>query len=628
MKKFNEKLHGLRGISVIAVLLFHFFPSFWKSGFIGVDIFFILSGYLVSKSVLHELQDKPRILEFIKSFYSKRFARIYPTLILVSSISFMFSLLFTQDAKLPRLVKDYSMAMLGVSNIGFYMSASDYFAKSSEYNFFTQTWSLGIEEQFYVGFSLIILLSLVLFKKNLKKGLIFTFSIIACSSFTLLFFTNDRNATFYLLPFRAWELSTGVILSLIRIRKLRLNECFVENLSAFFLLILFISSSRRLFPIPYLLALALPVVMIIYVSEYSEKKSILSFRIFQYFGTISYSLYLIHWPILVGINYLFDLSFVSGIIGFAFSVLLSIATYQSFEKPLLKFFRIKRKESLIIFSMVLCIFCMLLFAHDKFQRNIFSIYSISGVKEIKDWQEELECHGKLDMKKLENPFEFCLKPKNTTSTVFLTGDSHAVQLSFALKVAFPNSEVLYANFEDEKDVYSFTRSEIRPTFEVFDRIKSYAKEGDSLFLTFSSKRLKNINQEQLNLGTEVWRQNIQYFSDLGITIYLILDTPHFEPNSSFDRCVIDFILFKREACNLPFRMTKVQRQKQDEFYQRFMHIKNVKVIDLNPFFCDEEVCKFIVDDKIRFFDFHHLTEQTSKELGTYLKNIEELDKQD
>ena len=160
---YRDELDGLRAFAVIAVIINHFNKNILESGYLGVDIFFVISGYVITSSLINKRFDKFKI--FISSFYIRRIKRLLPALMFyVLPISLLIWIL---DPAAKESLRTGITSMFGISNLYLFSNAVDYFANSTELNPFTHTWSLSVEEQFYLIFPIIFWLSS--FKSNKSK---------------------------------------------------------------------------------------------------------------------------------------------------------------------------------------------------------------------------------------------------------------------------------------------------------------------------------------------------------------------------------------------------------------------------------------------------------------------------
>ena len=147
-KSYRQEIDGLRAFAVIAVIINHINSSALRSGYLGVDIFFVISGFVITSSLLRRKSNN--FFNFISDFYSRRIKRLIPTLVVfILTTSFLISL-FNPSSEIP--IRTGISSLFGVSNIWLYIEADSYFANSSLYDPFTHTWSLSLEEQFYFIF--------------------------------------------------------------------------------------------------------------------------------------------------------------------------------------------------------------------------------------------------------------------------------------------------------------------------------------------------------------------------------------------------------------------------------------------------------------------------------------------
>jgi len=286
-------IQSLRGIAILAVVFYHLSPKIFPYGYLGVDLFFVISGYLITSIVLKKLI----INEFsFKHFILKRLYRIY--------VPILFSILFFSTVSffilLPKDLSDFWNSVLAtlffVPNLYFWLKGG-YFGTLDEYKTLLHFWSLGLEVQFYFFFSII----LIIFFKYVNRKNIFISVLILCVFsffFNLAFYNTVFN--FFNLPGRLWEFCVGSLAFLIPQSKKK------NSLYFLFLLIIFIVLFSHF---KALSLLKLPCIVLVsgfliyYGNVIYDKNLIINNKIFQFFGKISYSLYLIHWPIIVFYKY-------------------------------------------------------------------------------------------------------------------------------------------------------------------------------------------------------------------------------------------------------------------------------------------------------------------------------------
>ena len=318
---YRPEIDGLRALAVIPVIFFHAGFENFKGGFIGVDIFFVISGYLISSIIIEEkLSDKFALI----NFYERRARRILPALFFVMIVSIPFSWFWMLSDELILFSKSLIFIPSFISNILFWQS-SGYFQVSSEINPLLHTWSLAIEEQFYLIFPITIIIFWRLGIVRISK----IFFILMLISLILSQWGayNKPSANFFLLPTRAWEILLGVIVSIYMIKKKIIYNSLTNTLSLigiFILLISFIYFDKNTpHPSFYTLIPAIGTVLIIlYSNESSIAGKLLGNKLLVSVGLISYSLYLWHQPIFAfsRIRFFEELNIFSkfGLIGFTF----------------------------------------------------------------------------------------------------------------------------------------------------------------------------------------------------------------------------------------------------------------------------------------------------------------------
>lgn len=336
---FRQDINGLRAIAVIAVVLFHFGITGFDGGFSGVDIFFVISGYLMTGIILSKIEkDRFNIIDF----YLARAARIIPALAVLCVTLMVFAWYFLPPYEMQQFGKHIFGASTFTSNIIF-MKDSGYFDSAADEKWLLHTWSLSVEWQFYILYPLAVIMLRKCFSFAVTRWILV---LLAVSSYLLsAFFPKPlHDAGFYLLPTRAWEMLAGGLIYAFSLQATQKTKATTESLGFLIILgsVLFIDSS---YSWPGSLA-ALPVLgAALMIISANEKSLLTNNPVSQYIGTISYSLYLWHWPIVVALN-LFELKESAwGIgIGIAASFALASLSYYLVEQPWRKAFNTPRAQ--------------------------------------------------------------------------------------------------------------------------------------------------------------------------------------------------------------------------------------------------------------------------------------------
>lgn len=362
MIKYRADIDGLRAIAVLSVVIFHFFPSTLHGGFVGVDIFFVISGFLIGKIIITEITNNS--FSFI-NFYKRRALRIFPALIVVLLFCFALGVSSLYNSELVSLSKHIAAGAGFVSNIALW-SESGYFDASSNSKPLLHLWSLGVEEQFYIFTPIILIFAI---KKGMPLLKVLLALIIASFAYCIWTMIFDKTANYYSPLSRMWELMAGVALAYVTISSERVNDFLnkhkdfisIFGFTMILISIFFIDESMNF---PGYLAI-LPVsgaVMIIAAGNQSYfNKNILSLRPFVFIGLISYPLYLWHWPVITfarivhGEELPLTLSISCLFIAFA----LSFLTYVLIERPIRFKLNIRSETKAILLSLgLLSVFSM------------------------------------------------------------------------------------------------------------------------------------------------------------------------------------------------------------------------------------------------------------------------------
>jgi peptidoglycan/LPS O-acetylase OafA/YrhL len=429
---YRPDIDGLRGVAVLLVLIFHFdFFNIGKAGFIGVDIFFVISGYLISKIIWSELDADSFSFQ---QFYIRRIRRLAPPLFVTLALTAAVGTLVLLPQELNSLAKEGVAAIIYLSNV-YYWQTLNYFGLQVGGSFFLHTWSLAVEEQFYLLFPILLVLIHRLFPKHRAV------SILICTIFSfilnLVMVGLKPEATFYLLPTRAWELLFGSLLAAIEFR-LPKSSAFklAAGIGAVVLLVLALLNYNPTTPFPGWFAL-LPVLsaaMLLFAGNGKDEVfgRALAFEPIRFVGVISYSLYLVHWPVKVFIPLIvFDNSMCWKVASFLLSFLLATLMYLFVERPSKTSRGLRNVRGVIIgYSLattaLLALFCSVILSNGWRGRFGSEALTLADASQDKD---ELTQQCTLN-NALSNPL--CrIGKKNARTTWLILGDSHAQALSGA-----------------------------------------------------------------------------------------------------------------------------------------------------------------------------------------------------
>ncbi|WP_342230141.1 acyltransferase, partial [Yersinia enterocolitica] len=317
--KFRQDINGLRAWAVIAVVLYHFGVPGFSGGFIGVDVFFVISGFLMTKIIVSGIE----VGDFsLLRFYLARARRIIPMLLVLCLSLIILGWFWLPESNYKTLATHVLTAILFISNIKFWRE-SGYFDSSSHEKWLLHTWSLSVEWQFYIILPVFILIVWNLLSYRAMKTSLF---IVGFISLFLSYYASYQwpAAAFYLLPTRIWEmLAGGLVWWSTRKNSLSINLSRLTEIIGFIFIVssIILFDSSMVWPGVYA---ALPVLGAMLVLSAKRSESLFtSNNLVQRLGTSSYSIYLWHWPIVVGLTYLgFQGSYKWVLLGIIVTVLL------------------------------------------------------------------------------------------------------------------------------------------------------------------------------------------------------------------------------------------------------------------------------------------------------------------
>ena len=319
-KSYLSHIDGLRAIAVLIVIMFHLDFPFLPGGYIGVDVFFVISGFLIVGTLKKEL-DTTGSLNFT-DFYVRRFKRLTPALIITLLFTFFVAVIVFSPAHLQRVSGSLVSSIFNISNIYLWLEA-DYFDSSTKLKPFLHTWSLSIEWQFYFILPLVMY---VFYKANLKKYFLTFLILVGLASLFLNYIfadgeslitnysswfaeliENGKSTIFYLLPFRIFEFAIGG--GLVWCNSYKLPKILLYDL-LFWLGLTFIAYSSLtfddsyLFPYWFALVPCIGAALVIYSGGHALTNNVINNKLMVGIGLISYSLYLVHWPLIVFFAYI------------------------------------------------------------------------------------------------------------------------------------------------------------------------------------------------------------------------------------------------------------------------------------------------------------------------------------
>ncbi len=675
IKDYKPQIDGLRALAVIPVILFHAGLEAFEGGFVGVDIFFVISGYLITKLILEDIYNKKFNLN---NFYLRRARRLLPALFVVILITIPFSIILMSSNQLIYYSKQIFSVIFFISNLFFWQN-SGYFDPESDLQPLLHTWSLAVEEQFYIFFPIL----LILIVKYFRKKLIFILITIALlslflsqiggnfkinnlsSSFPFLvlpfdFFWQAGSANFYL-PFgRVWELLLGSLIAFF-IRKKNIKEKKINNffsIAGFFLIIIsiFFYSKDIQYPSVFTLLPCLGTALIII---YTDKKTllfkILTYRPIVFLGLVSYSLYLWHQPVFSFSKIYLGTELHVFVIFFLLivSFILSLFSWRYIEQP----FRNKKIINNKNFIKILLIFISTL----VFLASLMYLGKINSIK--KKLPEAINqsfsvsnnnhCFGLEGSHLKKSEKWYCEVGNNKAAISFIViGDSHASASipGFEIAAIKKNTKGIVAGYAGCPGLLSI--QSIRPD----NKIKDCLMLSKKIFNYVKEKKIKNIffvSRWNYYTGDEYNRNEFQpitssdnlfsnkknskkdfikgleytikSYNDIDVKPIFVYQAPLqlYDPEFvylnayDFNNNKIDLNKLEKFSVNL-----KKNLDSQKFIRKNIQILKksnyNIKEIDLNDLFCNKVKC-LIGNEKNSFYgDNDHLSKEGAKFINKIL----------
>jgi len=458
--EYRPDIDGLRALAVLPVVAFHADLPFFAGGFAGVDVFFVISGFLITSMILRELKEgRFSIFEF----YKRRFLRILPALFAVIFATLVASYILLLPIQQIEVARSGLATTLFFSNIYFWQN-QDYFRANAIEDPLLHTWSLGVEEQFYIIFPILLI---VIYKYFNKRFLILTSIACALSFAPLVFCEGAGSAKFYLMPARFWELGLGALVAMGIAPKISdLSRSLVCLISFVCLVGSYALLSDENGFVGWLLVT--PVVSTACLIAYLPRTNLasaLSISPLRYIGKVSYSMYLWHWPIL-SFYFLVYGELPHGMSLFAYGIVLfivSTASKEWLEDPVRYGWRpwSARKVNSTAIGMVVGAAFLCVWARDGLPNTVQISHEVKSVSDYLNYSatEEykyqwrrgtcfvMETHEQSVPEDRFGQFDVdeCLRLREDVPNVLVIGDSHSGHIWRALAERLPSANVMQAS---------------------------------------------------------------------------------------------------------------------------------------------------------------------------------------
>ena len=416
---FSPEINGLRAVAVIAVIIFHLDESWLPLGYIGVDIFFVLSGFLITKIILKQVDSG----EFtLTNFITRRIKRIFPALFVVLFISSIVAILVFSSADHRSYFRSLRYASVQGANF-FFAENSGYFDVANQFQALLHTWSLGVEEQFYLFWPILLI---VVTKLKYPRVIFFALTIVTSFMIMVHLQKEEDFKAFYMVYARAWQFAMGGILTSLLFLKISRRSCEMIALVSLVGLVAptLFHSVLEGYELYSSIIICLGVCGIIYASQHHPTMvgQVLSLKPVLFIGAISYSLYLWHWPVIVFYNYVRKVRLTSqGVLEemslgwqdltviLILCLVLSVLTYRLIENRF-RYIECSHKKVFIYALIFIASFAGLARFQQDQSKSAWRVSAFSEEINLEDLEIEVE-----------RSFESEVEPEN----ILLIGDSHA-----------------------------------------------------------------------------------------------------------------------------------------------------------------------------------------------------------
>tara|TARA_Y100000591_G_scaffold320063_1_gene332932 strand:+ start:1283 stop:3277 length:1995 start_codon:yes stop_codon:yes gene_type:complete len=652
--KYLDHIDALRALSVIAVILFHLNPDTFYLGFLGVDIFFVISGYVISNSIYEQqILQKKSIIQF----YIKRFKRIFPILFLViCTFFFLYIFLSPLSGKSNFFFISGATSLLGVSNFYFLNNEINYFLNES-INPLLHTWSLGVEEQFYLIYPIFIIYLFSVLKNNFEK-IFLIILILIFLSFLMYFFTSGITGNFYFSISRFWQIGLGCLAYFYFSLDLNYKRILNTLILIIIVTILFKFNSDLNTKELNLIASLLCFILIISLRK-TDKKSRLNVLIIKsklpYLGKISYSLYLWHLPVLYFCEIYFT-GITSFLIFFVTSLFLSIISYHLFENPLRKS---KKFEEIILkipkYISIISVSCILIFfiiSNLDFKKNFYKTLKKFNYPELKlqNYLDRIDFkylnHLQSDCSEVKSSLH-CKKKESNNHVIYLSGDSHAEHFLPTVDGLNIIDHFYFNNFAHcEIILKSFSKPNIIDVDPCDINYETQLKNLNKKLSDYENKtviisirlshylkkdwRLNNTFDQSYNNKVQTIKYNFEkFFNNFEDTKFILINAIP-ESKIHTEECIFNEFLRKQVNYEI-YNKCHFKKKSDEERYLNFTKTlnsikknkKNVFIFDPYSILCPEDICHNFDFDKDFFvlIDKDHLSIEASKYLSHFLNKF-------
>lgn len=595
----KPSIQGLRGIAVLAVFIYHAFPELDSAGYLGVDIFFVISGYLITKNIIKIFESEN---VSVKDFYLRRILRLFPALIFTLILSLILATIVLFPAEFNSYVKHSFGGSTFLSNL-LLSRENGYFNDSTLPRPLIHLWSLSLEFQFYLIYPSLLHF---IYRRN-KKLKFYTLTLVSLFALAVISQFISENFAFYL-PFgRFWQFALGGLIHFLDDIYIKKDTWLIKiSLPLFFLFIVFGNFNEYNFINSLLISVCTCFILCNHLNPLVQ--NLFSRTLLVFMGNISYSLYLIHLPILVFVQLIWPHSLSAKIISIVLSISLALFSTYLIENPI-------RNTKNINLTSALCIIILLMLGMGSLKLYLSNFAPLnnqiitSSIKVGDTGQEaffrdlfdnSIECE---DTSLYLNSPSFkgqkrCIQTKSGKSDVLIIGDSHAENLYVGLKSTYSE------NFK----------------LVVRDGLPILVNENYSDLFT-------NLGEFNKLIIAGRWDLNANFMNDLKKTltelsrlnkpILVVGDTPSFKFDA--EQCKYQRVMSGNRRCTESNHVKLVNSEIKS--LVEGLKLNNIEYLDASLNFCLENLCRMNFQNEIYFRDNNHLNSLGSINLSSNFKNF-------
>ncbi|NOX68188.1 MAG: acyltransferase [Gammaproteobacteria bacterium] len=626
---YRPEIDGLRAIAVLAVVFYHagFGPA---AGFVGVDVFFVISGYLITALLYKEWTVTGRVGMF--AFYARRFRRLFAALVLVVTSTVVISVfVLSPFGEVKQVAQSAAASLLFVSNFFLEMTTGGYFDEATDTLPFLHLWSLAVEEQFYLLWPLL-LITVLRLRSNLLAPVL---AVLALASFLWaeLLVTNNPQMAFYQMPARFWELAIGGLIALRPAGSLR-NGAVPAFLSLIILLIAVTIPTVHFPGIGALPAVA-GAALLLYAVHGSDQLgmagSLLRSRPMVFFGLISYSLYLWHWPLLA-----LDKATRAGPAPLAFRLLLVVVasllawlSYRYVERPTRRADPGTSDQKIVVAGLIASVALAVaaLTLGQRLDREPLPTDLASATSRDMP-ANRIRCNYRGDESLAVFPKPDCLSVPDVPLRIVIWGDSMALAWQPFAWIMGERAGVAATSFSRDAcppllDYANGKRPlEDRLCREFNTRVLDEIKGIDTLILSSTWMPASRNDMQPANFADYAvrLRETIEQVVPIVKNVILLGPTPHLA--DSAPRCIRASNL---DACAIKRSRFDTRTQASRELLESIaIAYDTVVYADPADFFCTDEICPVLKDGYSLYWDSNHVSSTAARSFAvTYLDEIQD-----